>query len=337
VDVAERVVLHVGLMKSGTSFVQRLAVGNRELLAERGVVFPGDNWAAQVRGVSEVLGRKRVALEPEDGAWQSLVDEAAAFPGTALISMEYLGPAGVPKIEEVVASFAGTPVEVVVTARDLGRGVPAMWQEALKNGQHITYDDYVAAVSERAEGLGRRFWREQEAAAISKRWGEAPGVAGVTVVTVPRPGAPFDLLWQRFAEALGVEPAGVEMPASANESLGAASAEVLRLLNSRVEDLDYGQYVRRVKQPLAKRTLGRRRAEEPAVGFEPPPWLQQRSRRMIAALRDSGARIIGDLAELEPLTVPGVAPGAVPVEDQLAAAVAGLEGMARRMKPKGKR
>ena len=334
--MAERIVLHVGLMKSGTSFVQRLAVANHDLLAERGVLFPGRNWAAQVRGVSEVLDRKRVAMAPEDGAWQSLVDEAAAFPGTALISMEHLGPAGAARIEEVAASFGDTPVEVVVTARDLGRGVPAMWQEALKNGRHLSYDDYVAAVEQRAEGLGRRFWREQDAAAITRRWAGAPGVAGAIVVTVPRPGAPVDLLWQRFAGALGIDPSGVELPGPANESLGAASAEVLRQLNSRLEDLDYSRYVRKVKQPLAKKTLSRRRADEPAVGFEPPPWLRQRSDRMVAGLRESGARIIGDLAELEPVTVPGVDPGSVPVEEQLAAAIAGLEGLARRGR-KGKR
>ncbi|MBZ5737295.1 hypothetical protein [Nocardioides mangrovi] len=336
-DVSQRVVLHVGLMKSGTSFVQRLAAGNRDLLAERGVLFLGHNWAAQVRGVSDVLDRQRVALEPEDGAWQSLVDEAAAFPGTSLISMEYLGPAGPAKIAEVVESLGGLPVEVFVTARDLGRGVPAMWQEALKNGRDITYDAYVAGVQARAEGLGRRFWREQNADAVARRWAAGPGVSGVTVVTVPRPGATVELLWQRFAEALGVDPSGVELPGPANESLGAASAEVLRLLNTRVEDLDYGQYVRRVKQPLAKKTLGARRGAEPPVGFEPPAWLHQRSRKMIEGLRGSGVRVVGDLAELEPLTVPGVAPASVPVEEQLAAAVAGLEGLARRMRPKGRK
>lgn len=335
--MAERVVLHVGLMKSGTSFVQRLAAGNADLLAERGVRFLGRNWAAQVRGVSEVLGRQRVAIEPEDGAWRALVDEAGQFPGTALISMEYLGPASRTRIADILDSFRGTPVEVVVTARDLGRGVPAMWQEALKNGQQITYDEYVAAVETRQEGLGRRFWREQDAEAVIRRWAAADGVSAATVVTVPRPGAPSELLWERFTEALGIDPAGVELPGPANESLGAASAEVLRLLNTHVEDLDYAQYVRRIKQPLAKRTLGARRGAEPAVGFDPPRWLHRRSRRMIAGLRDSGARIIGDLAELEPAPVPGVDPGEVPVEEQLAAAIAGLEGLARRMRSKRKR
>jgi hypothetical protein len=326
--VAQRVVLHVGVMKSGTSYLQRLLVANLALLAERGFLFPGGRWGVQVQAVSDVLQRKRVMIQPKPGAWQALVDELGAWDGTGIVSMEYLAPATAARIEEVVSSFPAGSVQVVVTARDLGRSVPAMWQETLKNGRHQPFEEYVAEIGSRHD-LGRRFWREQDVAAVCDRWGSAVGPDQVALVTVPPPGAPAAELWRRFATAIGVDPSGFEEPGAANESLGAASAEVLRRLNGQIEGMPYGRYARRVKHQLAKRVLGPRRALEPAVGFEPPPWLRKRSRAMVGRLQSSGVRVVGDLADLEPLAVPGIAPETVPVEDQLAAAVDAIEGLVR--------
>jgi hypothetical protein len=327
--VAQQVVLHVGVMKSGTSYLQRLLADNREPLSARGVLFPGRSWAAQVRGVNEVLERKRVAVPIRPGSWQALVDELADWPGTGVISMEYLAPAARPKIDAVVASFASDAVvQVVVTARDLGRTVPAMWQESLKNGRDHSLKSYLAAIANDMQA-GRRFWREQDVAGVCRRWGEAVGNDQVTVVTLPPAGAPAGELWQRFATAVGVDPSGVTMPGPANESLDAASAALLRRLNASLADLDFADYAPLVKHQLAKRILGSWGAEEPSVGFEPPPWLLERSSVVVHDLRESGVRLIGSWSDLEPQRVSGVDPDVVPVEEQLTVALRALEGLIR--------
>lgn len=326
--MAERVVLHVGAMKSGTSYLQGLVVANRDLLATRGLLFPGAVWRDQVSGVADVLQRQRVAVPAPEGAWQALVEEMAAWPGTALVSMEFLGPATVAAIERVVATLPRGRVQVVVTARDLNRAVPAMWQETLKNGRHFTFDEYVEAVRTH-EGPGKAFWREQTIAAMCRRWSDVVGTDRVTVVTVPPPGAPRDVLWRRFAEAVGVEADGLATPASGNESLGAASAQVLRRLNERLEDLPFPEFATVVKHRLAKGTLGPRRAQEPAVGFEVPDWLPPLAERMVGRLRDLGVRVVGDLADLTPVPVPGVHPDTVALDLQLDAATDALESLVR--------
>ena len=326
--MAQRVVLHVGSMKSGTSYLQSLMVANRDLLVSRGLLLPGKVWRDQVSGVADVLDRKRVATPPEEGAWQSLVDEIAAWGGTGLISMEFLGPIGIQRIERVVSSFPEGTVEVVVTARDLNRQVPAMWQEALKNGRSFTFDEYVEAIRAN-DGPGRAFWREQTIAAMCRRWSEVVGVDRVTLVTVPRPGAATNELWRRFAEAIGVDGDGVVQPDSANESLGAASVEVMRRLNALLADLDFTEYAPVAKHRLAKKVFAGRRSSEPGLGFDVPPWLPELAERMVGRLRNQGIRVVGDLADLTPVAVPGVHPDTVPVEEQLDAAVAGLEALVR--------
>lgn len=326
--MAQRVVLHVGSMKSGTSYLQSLMTTNRELLTTRSLLFPGRGWRDQVSGVAEVLERERVAIPPQEGAWQSLVDEIAAWHGTGLISMEFLGPLGLRKIERVVSSFPAGTVEAVVTARDLNRSIPAMWQETLKNGRAFTFDEYVDAIR-RHDGPGNAFWREQTIAAMCHRWSDVLGVDRVTLVTVPPPGAERAVLWHRFAEAIGIDGSDVEGPPKGNESLGAASVEVLRRLNARVEDLTYSEYVPIVKHRLAKKVLALRREQEPPLGFEVPEWLPELSTRMIGRIRELGVRVVGDLSDLNPVPVPGAHPDSVPAEERLDAAVAGLEALVR--------
>ena len=49
-----RVVLHIGTMKTGTSFIQSVLGNNQAALAESGVEFPG-GFGVQARAVREML------------------------------------------------------------------------------------------------------------------------------------------------------------------------------------------------------------------------------------------------------------------------------------------
>jgi len=327
--MAKRVVLHVGLMKSGTSYLQRRLLVNRDLLASTGVLFPGEAWRDQVLAVSDVLGRRQMATESA-GCWRRLVAQAAAFDGAVVVSMEFLGPAPPDRIAEVVASFDDTPVEVVLTLRDLGRAVPAMWQESLQNGGTFAWHGYVDLLHGKRKPA-QAFWRQPGMGRIVDNWVAAVGAGAVTLVTVPPPGARSGLLWERFCEAAGIPGEQCAEVRPANTSLDAASAMLLRELNEGLaaDGLPDRDYHSLVKFGLAKRVLAGRRSG-PAIGFEPPDWLVQRSGEIVARLAASGARVIGDLSELTPVNVPGVDPDEVTAQDQLSAAVDALRGLTVR-------
>ena len=53
--MASRVILHIGLMKSGTTFLQGRLDANRQSLQEQGILFPGPGWQDQVHGLGEFL------------------------------------------------------------------------------------------------------------------------------------------------------------------------------------------------------------------------------------------------------------------------------------------
>ncbi|WKN47530.1 hypothetical protein [Nocardioides sp. Arc9.136] len=323
--MASRVVLHVGLMKSGTSYLQQRLGANRALLLERGVLFPGGTWRDQVLAVSDVLGRKQAGPAAR-GRWAALVAEAAAYDGVVVVSMEFLGPAPPERVAEVVGSFGEVPVEVVLTLRDLGRGVPAMWQESLQNGGTTDWATYVAGLDGKRKPA-RSFWRQQGMGRIVRNWAEAVGPQRTAVVTVPPPGAAAGLLWDRFGVAAGIDVAGAVEVEPANTSLDAASALVLLELNRRLEaaELSADDYHTLVKFGLAKRVMAGRGGG--AIGFTPPPWLVARSAEVVDRVAATGARVVGDLDELAPVAVPGVDPDAVPAEERLAAAVDVLAGL----------
>jgi hypothetical protein len=324
--MAQRVVFHIGLMKSGTTFIQGRLGANRARLAEQQVLFPGPTWNRHVRAVSDLMQSKK----RKPGSWNSLVDEVNEYDGTAVVSMEYLTPMGAPRITVLRDAFPDTEIRIVATVRDLGRSVPAMWQESIKNRRTWEWPEYVRAI-EKGGDPGRRFWRQQHAAKIVRRWGSVVGPEHVYVVTVPPPGAPPGLLWDRFCEVAGIGPDSWDDGPRANESLGAASTLVMRELNLATEDLPLAAYKKRVKA-LAKYVMGGHRGAEDPIGFTVPGWLRKEADKISTQLSTSGAHIVGDLAELTPVDVPGVDPTTVDDRARLEASVAALAGVLRQVR-----
>src|ERR1700712_5458254 len=261
--MGQRVILHVGAMKSGTSYVQELLFENQALLAERGVLVPGRTWSDQVRAVQDLLGLGSARTGDISGYWDRIVTAVADHDGTSVVSMEFLGPAPPRVIERVVSQLYD--VTVVVSARDLNRQLPSMWQETVQNGRTWTFADYVRGARDgrprpdrRPEDVtpaGRTFWRQQNVVRLCRNWAAAG--ARVVLLTVPPPGAPRQLLRDRFLSVLPTPSEGLEVAPSANESIGASSSSVLRRVNQILDEagLPFPEGARLRKEVLAKAVM----------------------------------------------------------------------------------
>ncbi len=335
--MASRTILHVGTMKSGTSHIQSRLFENKAALADAGVLVPGEKWGDQVQGVKDILAIRRHGEERATGAWQRLVDEMAGHDGTAVISMEFLGPAGPKIIQGICDSVEGA--ECVITVRDLNRSLAAMWQETIQNGRTWTYGEYLAAAEEwrpkqdggmkGAPKAGRTFWRQQNVVRMATDWRAA---APVTLITVPHPGASRSLLWDRFCQVLDLPGEGWADARASNESIGAASALVLRQMNELLDEAGLqfptGDLVR--KQYLAKKVLAGRKKEEPAIGLPVSTWVRKHSTVMVEELQGLDLTFIGDWGDLDPVDVPGIDPADVPHREIIDAAVVGLAALVER-------
>lgn len=300
-----RVVLHVGLPKTGTSFLQRVLWDNVEALADHGIHLGAPRRRHMFAAALHLTGRNYdwdpVGIEPAQ-AWEQIRARARSTDGTTVISNEWLSTAPEDLARRAVAELAGLEVHVVITVRDLARQLPAEWQEGVKHGRGVSWPEFLKTVlgdGSRAE-LRERFWSAQDPLSVAHRWGGDLPPGQVHVVTCPPPGADPSVLWGRFAHVLEVPPESVALPSRGiNTSLGRAQVEVLRRVNSvfprRGQELRHRALVKRylvgeVLAPQAgERTVlpqrWRRRVEEVTADWE----TQIASRQY---------DVIGDLADL---------------------------------------
>jgi hypothetical protein len=302
-------VLHIGLLKSGTSFIQHQIRHHHEALAEDGTLFPGGrSWRTQVTAVRDLIGTSDLGRggERSTRTWKWLAGQSESWSGEAvLVSMEFLSFADREQVERVADSLRPRQVEVVVTVRDLARVVPAMWQESIQNRADWSWRAYADSLRDRPGAdpePARAFWRQQDLSRILRTWVDVVGADHVTVVTVPQRGADPDLLWIRFCRAAGLDATRYPIDVrTVNTSLGVAGTELMRRLNLASQDrLPRPVYLRHLKHFLAKDVLANRDDDTFGLGADDQEWAAERAHHMVDDVRALDLPVIGDLAELVP-------------------------------------
>src|SRR4051794_21053436 len=129
--MAGRVYLHIGTMKSATSYLAQLCELNSEHLRDFNLYWPmkGLRYCA----IRDFFGRE-VKMQDFTGSWQVLASQAREFPGDLLLSNEMLAALTVGQVKRLCRALSPAELHVIVTARDLARVIPSHWQTTLKNG-----------------------------------------------------------------------------------------------------------------------------------------------------------------------------------------------------------
>ncbi|MFN8193579.1 MAG: hypothetical protein U0R80_04755 [Nocardioidaceae bacterium] len=298
--MARRVYLHIGLPKTGTTFLQTTMWHNRAALSEQGFLYPGRDRMEHYRASQEVREARAARLGRHVGVWDRLCRKLGNWPGDGLVSHEFFSMATPEQAEAAVAALAPAEVRVVVTVRSYVLQFPAVWQEALKMNSTLSFDQFMdAALAGSLKGAWS--WDSQDVPAVLDRWTRAVSPEQLTVVTVPPPGAPRDLLWKRWVEAVGIDDSDFDFDvAYANESIGAAQAALLH----RVKPLLSGPLTagnvrhRWVRQYFGHEVLVPQRGARFAPRPEHAARLQERAAEAVDRIRTGGFPVIGDLADL---------------------------------------
>lgn len=309
-----RAVLHVGLPKTGTSFVQTAMRTNRQALAAGGVHLPHAEGERLFKAVLYLTDRSEIWGRSEDRGrtcWTRIVRDIPARADTTVVSHEILCLAEDRHIARILDDLGAEDidVEVVVTVRDPARQVPAEWQEGVKHGQRMSYDDFLETVlaepgprGSRRQEVRARFWSAQDPVPVLDRWAGHVGPRHVHVVTCPPVGTSSDQLWSRFARMIGAEGVEVSLPSSeVNESLGEVQTEVLRRINPRLprrgNERAYGDVVKRL---YAGKILARQAGAKVLLPDRHRDRVEQVAESWIGQIRDRGYPVIGDLSDLRP-------------------------------------
>jgi hypothetical protein len=334
--VVKKVYVHVGLPKTGTTYIQSALWDSRDRLASAGCLVPGSARQAMWNAASDFLGRRpRGAEAPQaEGAWDAVVAAVHAWDGDrAIVSHELLGTASRRQAQRLVRNLAHCEVHVVITVRNLPSLLPSVWQQEVRKGRTWTWTEFVTAVRDVESGpqtAGVAFWLRFDVERVVRLWGAAVPPARVHVVLVPPRGTPAEALLGRFARATGIDS---RLLATAdpnpNTSLGVAETEALRRLNvalaGSLNEREYMLVVGRSVVPALRANSTSTRAR---LSVEDQAWFEAKSREVAVFLRDHPCEVVGDLADLraheqpEEACDPGDLPDAMlvrPMEVALAA------------------
>ena len=321
--MVERVVLHIGTMKSGTTYLQRVLESG--VLENVGAFYAGGSFRAQSRAID---GLPLLTNKGRGRAWKDLAAHVLERDGTAVYSHEFLSFAAKERVDQVVSPFEGTPVDVVLTVRDQHSALPAQWQSFVRNKGTDSWEDYLRAIQSNRKGPRQRprsgpvrprpafnFRRTQDVPGMVRRWVRHPGVSAVSVVVVPPPGSPPQLLWQRFSEAAGI--GAVEPPHAGtrlNESLGYASCDLLRQLNASLVHLNRLTYERARRAPVTALLPLRDSEERPLLDRSGGETARKLNQRILRVASRDGVRLVGAAEDL-PVDEGGGEPDSVPSPD----------------------
>ncbi|TDC67836.1 hypothetical protein E1200_13675 [Actinomadura sp. GC306] len=315
--MALKIVLHIGLQKSGTTFLQHMLQDHQETLAQSGVLYPiprdwergrrtvaNHEWASYGLLGTEYPWVSEARAAKEEPSWRALLEQVRASSGTVLLSAEALSVIRSDAVSRLFAALGADDVEVVITARTLGRALPSLWQQHIRNGLSTSFESYLRSLARQRDAdfesvPDAHIWRAFMLSGLVRRWIEA-GASRVSVVTSP--GKPPQLLLDRFTQAAGLPNLTHTPVADRQAHTGLTAPETLALasLNALFRDEDWPKgRADRARQAITESFQARDgRGGKVTV---PPGWrsrVAEWSQEDLDALQKTDAHIVGDLADL---------------------------------------
>jgi hypothetical protein len=305
-EAAPRLYIHIGLQKTGTSFIQKVLWDSTDELLQQGVEMVPGSKIAMFRLMLDVRDRYNPDIDPASvsRSLKRLPDQLRRAQRTALISQESLATASAPQIERLLEATSGREVHVLVTLRDLGRQLPSAWQQTLQMGGSEPFPKYLRRLRDKEGVAGARIWAALDAPAILERWCRYVPAERITLVTVPPSGSDRLLLLRRYCEAVGITPdmLNIDESSRGNRSLRAEQAELLRRVNRQLpkdfkERHVYGDLGKRY---FAVKILGDDDGTPIRLPIALYEWCAEVSQRNVENMRQAGYRVVGGLDELLP-------------------------------------
>lgn len=332
--------LHIGLYKTGSTYLQSVLRTNRDHLAAQGVHLPvSDRGEYLGLPAMDLMGRRPSDSRDDRiiGQWNALATDIRQSPlPVGLYSSEHLSLATARQARRAVQSFPDADVHVIVAARDFSRVVLSAWQEGVKNGRTLTFAEFAASVRDdrrRTQGIARTFWLRHDLPGVLEAWRAVLPADRVHVVTVPQPGSPPGVLLERFCSLIHVDADRlVEAPRWSNETLGVVGTELVRRLNVHVAPaLNKRQYERVVRHMLVRDSIQPLASARFGLPVEYLAWAREEASRMVEDVVHAGHPVIGNLDDLLPADSSSEPdPASAAESDLLEASLVALAGLSRR-------
>jgi hypothetical protein len=331
-----RVFLHIGLPKTGTTYLQDVAWANKQTLAAHGVLVPGPHRRRHYLASLDVRDDPKLERRPGDVAhpWDDLVREILEWDGDALVSHEFFGAASVEQVRRVADSLQDRELHVVVTARSVYDVGLTIWQEVVKFGSAMSVDVYPKRTD--YDPTNEWGWASWDLGEVLDRWGEVVPHDRIHVLAVARRPDEPAALWHAYADLIGVDPSEYVVPdVPSNPALGLVEVELLRRINEKLDGFtsapDRGRWIRSY---LAQGDILPQRQERFRPGPDKHEELMRRARRAVQVLTTGGYDFRGEFDLLVPHEQSGLRhPDEVTPQEMLDSATTAIANLMRDVRP----
>jgi hypothetical protein len=298
------VLLHVGVHKTGTTALQVALSDSRALLEEHGVRYPGKgqyHHKAILAGAERPYGwRGNGARITPKKHWNRLLKEVD-YPGRVIISSEFLDDVKPEVGARIVEQLGGTDrVSVAVTLRSIGSILPSAWQQQVKSGMTIRYEQWLEKIlSDEPSSRSDHFWWRHDQVAQVQRWADIVGPDRTYAIVIAE--GDRNAIFNAFEGLLGLpqnllaERQGLVQ----NRSMTAAEAEFVRRLNKElVGQMSWDEFSSIVRRGLVLNMVENRAPGPDEAKVQTPKWAALRAAELGKEFADglsaSDVNVIGD-------------------------------------------
>ena len=304
--MADRIVLHAGFHKSGTTALQYAFDANKRSLRKLGITYPPNPGKAHHRAawglIERVWGWKGNGgkLIPAK-AWQALIRQVRKSPGTVLISSEFFTEARDHHVAKARKDLGSTPVTVVFTLRPFAKILASSYQQFLKFGVKVRYEEWLEHVFTKKEEstITPTFWNRVQLDEIVERWGRYFGPENVIVILADETKPEF--IFHEFERILAIPEGSLPIPEiGGNRSMTLEETELLYQINT-IYDRSGGweQYRALIRDGYVRYLADHTKAEPDAERLRTPEWAVDEARkinhRQFQKLKEMKIEIRGDL------------------------------------------
>ncbi|MEY3374161.1 MAG: hypothetical protein RIT18_792 [Actinomycetota bacterium] len=312
----KRLIIHPGFHKSGTTALQESFALNRPLLRENGIFYPPIGSKAHHRVAWALTQRpwgwnRRGGERTPEKYWDRMASRInGAKEETVILSSEFFSEIDGERIRKIRSEIKGRDIQILFTLRPLAKLLPSSYQQYLKYGITIEYEDWLHAILDKPgeSKVSPTFWKRHSHGKVVARWVDIFGKSNVTLLIVNEAQPTF--LFDEINKFLNLPTGSLNAaPSGSNRSLTMEEISLLLELNRQFpKERVWDEYEVFVRAGYIRHLTDHVPPAADKARLLTPQWAVDKANELGKVIQKellgTGVKIIGDVDSLGNSVVP---------------------------------
>jgi hypothetical protein len=312
----KRLIIHPGFHKSGTTALQESFALNRALLRENGILYPRIGTKAHHRVAWALTQRpwgwnKRGGEVTPEKHWNRMAERInKAKEETVILSSEFFSELDGEKIRKIRSDIKGRDIQILFTIRPLAKLLPSSYQQYLKYGITIEYEDWLHEILDNPgeSKVSPTFWKRHSHGKVVAKWVDIFGKSNVTLLIVNEAEPTF--LFDQINELLSLPKSTINAaPSGSNRSLTMEEISLLLELNRQFpKERLWDEYEMFIRAGYVRHLTDHVPPAPDKARLLTPEWAVEKANKFGFEIQEElsnlGVKIIGDIESLGNSVVP---------------------------------